>query len=80
MSKPYPAFCRDCKHSREKVDPYRSNEPVRELRCIHPKVNADSSWALSDPNPRVTKDCRYERDEGWLSPCGKRGRLWEPKS
>jgi hypothetical protein len=78
---PFPAFCRDCKHSRTKIDPYSENErPDRGLRCIHPKVNARNAWSLAEPNPKVTKECHYERDDtGWFAPCGQKGKLWEPK-
>ena len=76
----YPKFCRDCLHSRVKLDKYRDNKPTDELRCIHPNVNADSEWALTAIEVHHTKECTYERGrEGWFAPCGKRGRLWEPK-
>lgn len=67
-----PKFCRDCKWS--------IPEPKFEwnLRCTHPTTNAGDSWALADPTIRGS-DARAERERGWLAPCGKRGRLWEPK-
>ena len=80
MTKPYPAFCRDCAHSRAKINQYQPDRKEYGLRCIHPKVNADNAWALSDENPRVTRECHYERDDiRWFAPCGKKGKLWEPK-
>lgn len=80
-TKPYPAFCRDCKYSRTKIDPYSSIEREgRGLRCIHPKVNARDAWSLAEPNPKVTKECTYERQKTWwLGVCGEKGKLWEPK-
>lgn len=73
MSKPYPALCRDCKHSKPEAD----SEWF--LRCTHPKVNANDPWALSSGGKIGGSECRSERMGGLLSRCGKRGRLWEPK-
>lgn len=74
MDKPYPALCRDCKHSMP--------EPRSEwnLRCMHPEVNARDPWALAGSKPHGS-DARSERERNWtikgLSPCGMRGALWE---
>lgn len=70
MNKPFPALCRDCKHSMP--------EPKSEwnLRCMHPKVNAKSAWALAGAKPHGT-DARAEREKYWPAPCGQRGALWE---
>jgi len=76
MSKPFPVFCRDCKWSRAPVGTPRS------LRCLHPVVNAKDSWALAvgeSEHSGSGSDCRSERDRGWFSPCGMRGKLWDAK-
>ena len=73
MNKPFPALCRDCKHSK----PEESNSSF--LRCSHPKVNGEDSWALASGGRYFGSECRSERDRGMFAPCGKRGKLWEPK-
>lgn len=74
---PYPALCRDCKHSKPEV---RSEW---NLRCQHPRVNAGNSWALSNGGDYYGADCRGERERGGIrgvfAPCGMKGKLWEPK-
>jgi len=73
MSKPYPALCKDCKHS----EPERGSEWC--LRCHHPRVNAKDSYALSCSKGNGTS-CSTERGKiGFLSECGMSGKLWEPK-
>lgn len=72
MTKPYPALCRDCKHSKPE------ERSTWSLRCTHPKVNASDPWALSTGGSIGGTDCRPERERGFFSPCGKRGALWEP--
>lgn len=72
--KPYPALCRDCKHSMP--------EPGFDwnLRCMHPVVNAGDHWALSSSKPHGS-EARSERERiSLFSPCGMRGKLWEPKA
>lgn len=67
-----PKFCRDCKWSMPKP------KSEWDLRCMHPATNADDAWALADTTIRGS-DARAERARGWFAPCGKQGRLWEPK-
>lgn len=68
-------FCKDCKYSNLELNSSYA------LRCIHPSVNSDDEWALS----QVTLDgtsCRVERDKGFLASyntCGKSGKLFEKK-
>ena len=74
MNKPYPALCRDCKWSRteENRDWY--------LRCVHPVINANDSWALSRGNREYGSDTQQERAKrGLFTKCGIKGKLWEPK-
>lgn len=74
MTKPFPALCRDCKHSKPEV---RSEW---NLRCQHPVVNARDPWALSNAADNRGTDCRGERERtSWFAKCGMRGKLWEPK-
>lgn len=72
MSKPFPALCRDCKHSKPEADCSWS------LRCTHPKVNARDSFALGGART-FGSDARAQRDVRWFAPCGMAGKLWEPK-
>lgn len=67
-----PRYCKDCKWSAPEEN-YEWN-----LRCIHPTVNMDDAWALSSPKINGTS-CREERERKFFAPCGKAGRLWEPK-
>lgn len=77
MAKPYPALCRDCKWSRteENRDWY--------LRCVHPIINANDSWALSrtgKEGQEYGSDAQQERSKrGLFTKCGMKGKLWEPK-
>ena len=72
--KPFPAMCRDCKHSEPEKNSSWS------LRCQNPVVNGADPFALaSSENGRGT-DCRGERERKSLfAKCGLRGKLWEPK-
>ena len=70
--KPYPALCKDCKHS-EPEEGYEWN-----LLCKHPVVNANDAEALSSPTARGT-GCKREREKGIFKKCGMAGDLWEPK-
>ena len=74
MSKPFPALCRDCKHSK----PEEHSESEWNLRCIHPIVIAKDPWALAGSGALRGSDCRLERDcRGLFAPCGIKGKLWE---
>lgn len=72
MKKPFPAFCKDCKYSK----PEEKSE--WNLRCHHPVVNADDSYALASPKMNGTQ-CSDERRGNWRNKCGMRGALWVPK-
>jgi hypothetical protein len=72
VSKPYPALCRDCKHSQ----PEKNSAWM--LKCVHPVVNARDPWALSRAEGNNGSDCRGERERKWFAPCGMSGKLWEP--
>ncbi len=76
MSKPFPAFCKDCKWSTTEIN--------REwyLKCFNPIINANDSWALSrgEGNIPYGSDAQVERSKtGWFAKCGKKGKLWEAK-
>lgn len=74
MSKPYPALCKDCKHS----NPQKGSD--WNLLCLNPVVNADDPWALSRASVSDSgSSCREERQRKWLAPCGMSGKLWELK-
>jgi len=50
------------------------------LRCLHPVVNAQDSWALAGGESKHSgSDCRSERERRWFAPCGMRGKLWDAK-
>ena len=70
--KPYPALCRDCKHSQPETNSSWN------LKCTHPKVNANDAWALSRAEPLGGSDCHFERKRRWFAPCGMSGKLYEP--
>ena len=73
MAKPFPALCRDCKHSKPNSD------SIWNLQCSHPVVNAADPWALASATAGRGTDCRMERDRrSWLARCGIEGKLWEP--
>lgn len=75
MSKPYPALCRDCKHSK----PEERSE--WNLRCTHPTVNAKDHWALAGGAANHGSTCTREREKRvWWAACGMRGRLWEARA
>lgn len=72
-NKPYPALCRDCKHSK----PDTTSE--WNLRCHEPKVNAYDAWALGSLTASGTS-CTSEREKSWPAACGMRGARWEGES
>ena len=73
INKPYPAFCRDCKHHQNLI------ETSMLLRCVHPIVNTKDSEALAQKNT-LGSVCEKERNnKSWFAPCGMKGKLWEPK-
>jgi hypothetical protein len=72
MSRAFPVFCRDCKHSRPEE---RSDW---NLKCHNPIVNSKDAWALSSANINGTS-CSEERKVFWFAVCGMEGKLWEPK-
>lgn len=71
--KPYPALCRDCKHSRTEENSTWS------LRCVNQKVNASDPWALATGGEIAGTNCRCERERWIFAPCGMKGKLWERK-
>ena len=70
--KPFPALCKDCKHSKPEKD------NAWNLRCHHPRVNARDSWALGGASGNGTT-CHNEREHKFFSQCGMSGKLWEEK-
>ena len=73
MNKPFPALCRDCKHSEEETN------SAWNLRCKHPVVNGNDPWALASSLIGRGTGCRGERERRSLfAKCGLRGKLWEP--
>jgi hypothetical protein len=73
MNKPFPKFCKDCAHSEPVVDSEWN------LQCFHPVVNSKDPWALSASPRYKGTSCREERQSVWFAPCGRKGKLWEPK-
>lgn len=74
LSKPFPALCRDCKHSTPNASHSRS------LDCRHPVVNAADPWALASSIQGRGTDCRAERERtSQTAKCGIRAKLFEPK-
>jgi len=75
MSKPFPALCKDCKHSQPEKGSSWNN------RCFNPKVVAKDAWALSNNHEGLPYGvtCREERQRKWFTPCGMNGKLWEKK-
>lgn len=72
MSKPFPALCKDCKHSKAQTGSGWN------LLCLHPKVNAKDPWALSRADTHDGgSNCKEEREKMWLAQCGMSGKLWE---
>ncbi len=73
MTKPFPAFCKDCKHSKPEKN------STWNLLCHHPVINAKNSYALSRAGTfELGSDCRDQRSQkSWFAPCGMRGKLWE---
>lgn len=70
--KPFPALCRDCKHS----EPDRNSN--WNLHCNHPVVNGADPWALASASTGRGTDCRGERERRSLfAKCGIKGKLWE---
>jgi hypothetical protein len=78
IQKPFPALCRDCRH--------RIPEPGSEWNsmCTHPKVNAKNEWALANTGgdgKLASSTAHIERGNTSLfAPCGRSGKLWEPRS
>lgn len=74
-AKPYPALCRNCKHSRPEANSSWN------LKCQHPRVNAADPWALSRADEGAAgTDCRGERERRWFAPCGMSGKLYEGRT
>jgi len=74
MSKPFPALCRDCKHSEPDTNSAWS------LHCNNPVVNGADPFALASNVQGRGTDCRGERDrKSFFAKCGLRGKLWEAK-
>lgn len=71
--KPYPALCKDCRYSEPEVGSEWN------LRCHHPVVNARDSWALAACGKNSGSTCHTEREKGYFSACGMRGKLWVSK-
>jgi len=67
-----PKFCKDCKWS----EPEESSN--WNLRCKNPIVNSKDSWALAHATFHGS-NCRDERERGFFSACGMKGKLWEKK-
>jgi hypothetical protein len=73
MNKPFPAYCKDCAHSKPDTD------DIWDLRCHHPEVNAKDAWALAHGKGNGAS-CHTERQMvGFWSVCGQRGAKWEAK-
>ena len=72
MSKPFPALCSECKHSKFE------SERGGNLRCHNPEVNSKDPYALGGSRAEGT-NCTNERALKWPAKCGMRGELWEPK-
>ena len=68
--KPYPALCKDCKHSKP------DKNSAWNLRCHNPQVNAHDPWTLGGISGSGT-DCAGERMRWWPAVCGMRGAQWE---
>ena len=65
----YPLLCKDCQYSK----PEASSE--WNLLCYHQAVIARDAWSLS-AHKENGSSCRTEREKGFFSACGKRGKLW----
>ena len=64
-------LCNECKFS-EPAPMYRNHF----FQCHHPKVvNTDFIALATGGGVR----CMVERSHSWLSPCGRKGKLYEPK-
>lgn len=70
--KPEVKFCKECKYSKPDA------QSAWTLKCLHPKVNKNDHWALGSTKLEGVS-CTSERERGWFSPCGKRGKLFEYK-
>ena len=70
INKPYPALCKDCRHSKPEA------KSQWNLRCYEPKVNSRDAWALGSLDASGTS-CTSEREKSWPAPCGMRGAKWE---
>lgn len=71
--KPYPALCKDCKHSKPEL------HSEWNLRCHNPIVNGEDPWALASIEEFGGSNCREERSKKWFAKCGMKGKLWEAK-
>lgn len=67
-----PKFCKECEYSKPDLD------STWELRCINPNVNAESAWALASAIISGCS-CRWEREKGFFSACGKKGKQFKLK-
>jgi hypothetical protein len=67
-------FCKDCVHSRQRVEDYGA------LRCVHHVINANDYWALASTQEALGSSCTDERKQrGWFAKCGTKGKLWTAK-
>jgi hypothetical protein len=74
-TKPFPAYCSECSHSRQEKNSAWNNE------CVHPIVNSRDPWALStNGGSWHGSSCREERSKRFFARCGMSGKLWEPKA
>jgi len=67
-------FCKDCKWHKLATDDFPTQPAAAErwALCVHPVF-------LNPGNYRSSRQCGDERTYGFFSPCGKRGKLFEPK-
>jgi len=65
-------LCRDCKYAAPEKDSSWS------LLCTNPEVNRKDPYMLSSNIPQGSS-ARSEREQKWFTPCGMKGKLWEPK-
>jgi hypothetical protein len=65
-------LCRDCKYAAPEKDSSWS------LLCTNPEVNSKDYFMLSGAS-QYGSSARFEREKKWFTPCGMKGKLWEPK-
>ena len=65
-------LCADCRHHRVVA--------VHILVCSQPKINQKNPVYLSSTTGFGLRLCSRERQGGFFSLCGWRGRLWEPQA